>query len=115
VQTAEDLQDGIERLDKLPDDIEAQLPRDVIEGLRNGSLTEIPDDVVSGLPQNLQDRIPESLIETAAANSTLLMILGVVAALSVVGFVYGVVKSAMKAAVFFAIIAAVAIFFLVLQ
>jgi len=115
VQTAEDIQKGQELLDQLPDDIEAQLPLDVIEDLRNGSLTELPDDVVAGLPQNLQDRIPESLIETAAANSTLLIILGVVAAVSVAGFLWGVVKSAMKAAVFFAIIAAVAIFFLVLQ
>lgn len=115
MQSAEDLQDGIELLDQIPDDIESQLPLDVIEGLRNGTLTEIPDDVVSGLPQNLQDRLPDSLIETAAANSTLLIILGIVAAVAVAGFLWGVVKSAMKAAVFFAIIAAIAIFFLVLQ
>jgi len=115
VQTVEDIQKGQELLDQLPDDIEAQLPLDVIADLRDGSLTELPDDVVAGLPQNLQDRIPESLIETAAANSTLLIILGVVAAVSVAGFLWGVVKSAMKAAVFFAIVAAVAIFFLVLQ
>ena len=56
----------------------------------------------------IQDRVPEGLVEAAGDNPTLTAILVMAGILGVVGFLWGVAKSAFKAAAFFALVAVVA-------
>lgn len=106
------LQGATDVLDQLPQEVRDQLPVDVLEGLQDGSLEEIPSDVVDDIKGRVStevfDRVPTDLLEDPT-NRALIGVLGVVAALSLAGFLWGVMKSAMKAAFFFAIVAAVAV------
>ena len=101
-----------ELLDQLPEAVVNQLPTDILEGLQNGTLDKIPEDVVDALPAGLQDAIPEGAINFASTNPQFTAILITVGVLSVIGFGYGVSKAAMKASMFFAILGAVAWFWL---
>lgn len=96
-------------LDQIPPEVLAELESrepDVVRGLRDGSITEIPGSVVDALPSQLADRVPADLI--AGTSGTFLAILIVVGLIALAGFFYGMVKSAIKAALFFAVVAAVA-------
>lgn len=96
-------------LDAIPPEVLSELLErepEVIDDLRNGRLDEIPDNVVDRLPTDLVDQIPSDLI--ASVNPALLAIVAGVALLALAGFFYGVVKAAMKAALFFAVVAIVA-------
>ncbi len=105
-------QDESELIDQLPDAVVDGLPADIVDGLQDGTLDKIPEDVFDALPANLQDRTPEGLIDFASTNPKFTAILIVVGVLSVIGFGYGVSKAAMKASMFFAIVGAVAWFWL---
>lgn len=96
-------------LDQLPAEVLAELEArepGVVSDLRDGSITEIPEGVVDALPSQIADRIPADLI--AGSSGTFLAILIVVGLIAVAGFFYGMVKSAIKAAMFFGIVAVVA-------
>ena len=56
----------------------------------------------------LQDRVPEGLVEAASDNPTLTVILVIAGIIGILGFLWGVAKSAFKAAAFFAVVAVVA-------
>ena len=94
-------------VDSIPDDVLERLPDDVRQQLEDGVIDKIPEDIVDKLPEGVQDSVPPGLIEAASSNP-LFALIGV---LSLAGFAYGVAKSAIKAAVFFAGIAALAWFF----
>ena len=92
--------------EKIPDEVLERLPEDIRQKLEDGVIDKIPQDVIDRLPENLQDRIPPGLIEAASSNP----LFAVIGALALLGFAYGVIKSAMKAAVFFGLLAAIAWF-----
>ena len=93
-------------VDDLPDDVVDDLPPSVIDQIRNEGLEKLPDSVVDQLPDSVVDRIPSEFLDVASANPALVAILVVVGILSVIGFFYGVAKSAFKAALFFGLVAA---------
>lgn len=95
-------------IEELDPELLDRLPPDIRQKLEEGVLDKIPEDVVDALPETMQDRIPEGLIEAAGSNPTLTAILVIAGILGVVGFMYGVAKSAFKASAFFALVAAVA-------
>ena len=97
-------------IEELDPELLDRLPPDIRERLEEGLLDKIPEDVVDALPEGMQDQIPAGLIEAAGSNPTLSAILVVAGIVGVLGFFYGVAKSAFKAAAFFGIVAAVAWF-----
>lgn len=93
-------------VDSIPEDVLERLPEDVRQQLEDGVIDKIPQDIVDKLPEGLRDSIPSGLIEAATSNP----LFAVIGVLAIIGFVYGVVKSAFKAAVFFGVLAALAWF-----
>ena len=93
-------------VDDLPEDVVDDLPPSVIDQIRDEGLDKLPDAVVDQLPEGVVDRIPDEFLDVASTNPALVAILVVVGILSVIGFFYGVAKSAFKAALFFGLIAA---------
>lgn len=93
-------------VDKIPEEVLDKLPEDVRRQLEEGLIDKIPQDTIDKLPEGLRDSVPSSVIEAATANP-LFALIGVVA---LIGFGYGIVKSAVKAAIFFAVLAAIAWF-----
>ena len=93
-------------VDNIPEEVLERLPDDVRQQLEDGVIDKIPQDIVDRLPEGLQDSIPSGLIEAATSNP----LFAVIGVLAIIGFGYGVVKSAFKAAVFFGVLAAVAWF-----
>jgi len=83
-------------LEDLPPEVVDELPTDVVDQIKDGLLDKIPDDVVAELPSSIQDRIPDGLLEAAADNPTFTKVLLVIGILAVIGFVFGVIKSAVK-------------------
>ncbi|MBT8215959.1 MAG: hypothetical protein HKN74_11935 [Acidimicrobiia bacterium] len=93
-------------VDDLPPEVVDDLPPSVIDQIRNEGLEKLPETVVDRLPDTVVDRIPSEFIEGASANPALVAILVVVGLIAVAGFVYGIAKSAFKAAFFFGVVAA---------
>ena len=98
-------------LDDLPPEVVEELPTDVVDQIKDGLLDKRPEDVVSELPQSIQDRIPEGLLEVASSNPTFTRVLLIIGILAVVGFVFGVIKSAVKWMLYSAILGVVAWYF----
>ena len=94
-------------VDSIPEEVLERLPDDVRQQLEDGIIDKIPEDIADTLPEGLRDSIPPGLIEAASANP----LFAVIGVLAVLGFIYGVVKSAFKAIVFFGALAAIAWFF----
>ena len=94
-------------VDKIPEEVLEKLPEDVRQQLEDGVIDKIPQDIVDKLPEGLRDSVPTGLIEAASANP----LFAVIGVLALIGFGFGVAKSAMKAVVFFAMLAAIAWFF----
>ena len=97
-----------EELEDVPPDVLDQIPDEVVEQLRDGVIDKIPENVVDQLPTGVADRIPDGLLEGASANPVLTVILIGVGVLAVVIFLWGLVKSAFKAAFFAGVIGAAA-------
>jgi len=93
-------------LESLPAELRERYP-DVVNDLRTGLIDEVPGAVLDQLPPSVVDRIPESLL-ASGVNMTFVVIVGVIGALALAGFMYGVTKAAVKAAVFFLVVAAIA-------
>lgn len=96
-------------LDLIPPAVLSELSErepQLVDDLTNGSLTEIPDSVVDRLPTDLVNQIPTELL--GGVDPVFLAIIAGVALLALAGFFYGVMKAAIKAAVFFGLVAAVA-------
>ena len=98
-------------IEDLPPEVVDELPSDVVEQIKDGLLDKLPEDVVSELPTSIQDKIPEGLLDAASSNPTLTMILLVVGILAVIGFVFGVIKSAVKLMLYSAIAGVAAWYF----
>ena len=98
-------------IDELPTDVVDELPDDVVEQIKDGLLDKIPDDVVENLPETIQDKIPEGLLEAASSNPTFTKVLLVIGVLAVIGFVFGVIKSAVKWMIYSGILGVAAWFF----
>ena len=97
-------------VDDLPQDVVDELPEDVITDLRDGVIDKIPEDVVDRLPEGVRDQIPDSLVEFATGNPGFAAFLAVVGVIAVIGFVWGIAKSAIKAVLFFGVVGAAAWF-----
>jgi len=93
-------------VDNIPEEVLERLPEDIRQQLEDGAIDKIPQDIIDNLPEGLRDAVPPGLIEAASSNP-LFAIIGVVA---LIGFGYSVVKSAMKSAIFFGVLAALAWF-----
>lgn len=91
-------------VDELPPDVVEDLDPSVLEELRG--LDQIPESLKDRIPSDVLDRIPSGLVDFASDNPTLAIILAIVGVLAVAGFVWGVARSAFKAAVFFGVVAA---------
>ena len=93
-------------VDGIPDEVLERLPEDIRRQLEEGLIDKIPQDVVDRLPEGLRDSIPPAFIDAATSNP----LFAVIGVLALVGFGYGVFKSALKAAFFFGAVAAIAWF-----
>jgi hypothetical protein len=93
-------------VDDLPPEVVEDLPPSIIDQIRDEGLETLPDEIIDQLPDSLVDKIPSQFLDAAGSNPALTALLVVVGILAVVGFFYGVAKSAFKAAMFFAVIAA---------
>jgi hypothetical protein len=91
-------------IDDIPSDVVDELPTDIVEQLEDGVLDKIPDDIVDSLPDAIQDQIPEGLLEAASSNPTFTKVLLAIGVIAVIGFVFGVVKSAVKWMIYSAIL-----------
>lgn len=98
-------------IDELPPDVVDSLPDDVLQQLKDGVLDKIPDDIVDSLPDAIQSKIPEGLVEAASSNPTFTKVLLVIGVLAVIGFVIGVVKSAVKWMIYSGILGVAAWYF----
>lgn len=99
-------------IDELPDDVVEQLTPEEIQRIRDEGLHELPKEIVNRLPDSVVDRISPELIESASRNLFFTLLLVMVGLVAVAGFLWGVSKSAFKAAVFFAVVAAGSWFYL---
>ena len=93
-------------IEDLPPELRERFP-DVVEDLRTGAIEEIPDRVLDQLPESVVDRIPESLL-ASDLNTTFVFILVAIAAFALLGFTYGVMRAATKAALFFLLLGGIA-------
>ena len=93
-------------VDSIPEEVLDRLPEDIRQKLEDGLIDKIPQDIIDRLPEGLQDRVPAGLIEAASSNP----LFAVIGVLAIIGFGYGVIKSAMKAAIFFGVLAVIAWF-----
>lgn len=100
-------------IEDLPQELRDRFP-DTVEDLRTGAIEEIPDAVLDQLPTSVVDRIPDALL-ISEVNTTFVIILGVIAAIALAGFLWGITKAAIKAAVFFAVLALAAAVFMYAQ
>ena len=99
---------GIE--DLAPEVIDS-LPADIVRRLNDGALDSIPEDVFNSLPASVQDKIPDGLLEAASSNSTFTKVLLAIGVIAVIGFIVGVLKSAVKWMIYSAIIGVAAWYF----
>lgn len=98
-------------IEELPPDVVDSLPDDIVQQLKDGVLDKIPGDIVDSLPDAIQSKIPDGLLEAAAANPTLTKVLLAIGVLAVIGFVIGVVKSAVKWMIYSGIVGVAAWYF----
>jgi hypothetical protein len=98
-------------IEDLPPDVVNKLPPDVVNQIKDGLLDKLPSDVVSNLPTSIQDKIPSGLMEAASSNPAFQKVLIAIGVLAVIGFIVGLLKSAIKWMVISAIIAVGAWYF----
>ncbi|MDJ0923073.1 MAG: hypothetical protein QNJ77_00815 [Acidimicrobiia bacterium] len=98
-------------IDELPPEVVDSLPDDIVQQLKDGVLDAIPEDIVDSLPSAVQDKIPEGLLEAASSNPTFTKVLLVIGVIAVIGFIFGVVKSAIKWMIYSAIVGVAAWYF----
>jgi len=97
-------------VDDLPPEVVEDLPPSIIDQIRDEGLDTLPDSIVDQLPDSVVDKIPSEFLDAASSDPALTALLVVVGILALVGFFYGVAKSAFKAALFFGLVAAAAWF-----
>lgn len=108
-----------ENVDELPPEVVDELPDDVIRQLRDGVIDQIPEDVVDGLSDSARDLlidqapdfVPASVLDAVSNNPLLAVALALIGVVAVVGFFWGVTKSAFKAMLFFGVAGAAAWYF----
>ncbi|MDJ0498061.1 MAG: hypothetical protein QNJ89_09530 [Acidimicrobiia bacterium] len=98
-------------IEELPPEVVDSLPDDVVQKLKDGVLDAIPDDIVDSLPASIQDKIPDGLLEAASSNPTFTKVLLAIGVLAVLGFIVGVIKSAVRWMIYSAIVGVAAWYF----
>jgi hypothetical protein len=106
-------------VDDIPDEVIDELPPDVVQRLKDGLIDRVPDDAYENLSESAKnalldrvpDFVPESVIDAVTNNPGLAAVLAIVGVVAVIGFMYGVAKSAFKAIVFFGVLAALSWYF----
>lgn len=112
------LQFLFQSVDEIPEEALEELPDSVIQQLRDGTIDTIPEDVIDNLSDSAKDAlieqvpdfVPDSVLSAVGDNPLLAVVLALAGLVAIGGFFWGVSKSAMKAAVFFAVVAALAWF-----
>ncbi len=84
------------QIEDLPPDVVDKLPPEIVNQIKDGLLDKIPDDVVSQLPASIQDKIPDGLLQAASSNPGFQKVLLAIGVLAVLGFIVGLLKSAIK-------------------
>ena len=97
---------NLDLIAEVPPDVVEDLPPSIIDQIREEGLEALPDEIVDRLPDSVVDRIPSEFLDVATNNPALTAILLIVGIVAVGGFMYGVAKSAFKAALFFGVVAA---------
>ena len=97
-------------IDQLDPDVVDQLDPGILQQLRDGVIDKIPEDAVDKLPTSVRERIPDGLIKFASDNPALAIIFAIIGVLAILGFLFSIFKSAIKQAVFWGVLAAVAWF-----
>ena len=105
-------------VEELPDEVVEELPPTVLQQLRDGIIDKIPEDVVNDLSDSARDAliervpefVPDSVLAAVGDNPLLAIVLAIAGVIAVGGFLWGVSKSAIKAVLFFGVIAAIAWF-----
>lgn len=106
-------------VDEIPPEVIDELPPDIVQRLRDGVIDTIPDDVYDSLSQQAKDAlldrvpgfVPDSVVDAVTNNPGLAAVLAVIGILAVIGFGYGIAKSAIKSVAFFGVLAALAWYF----
>ena len=98
-------------IEELPPEVVDSLPDDVVRRLSDGILDHIPEDVFDTLPASVQDKIPDGMLEAASSSPTFTKVLLVLGVIAVIGFIFGVIKSAVKWMIYSAIIGVAAWYF----
>jgi hypothetical protein len=92
-------------IEDLPPEVVDKLPTEVVDQIKKGLLDKLPNDVVSQLPASIQDKIPSGLLEAATSNPTFQKVLLAIGVLALIGFVVGLLRSALKWMIISAILA----------
>jgi hypothetical protein len=87
-------------LDQIPQEVLDELDPSIVQDLAEGVIDKIPQEVIDQLPEGVVDQIPDGLLEAVGADPVLAGILIAIGGLALLGFVYGMVKAAWKAAFF---------------
>lgn len=98
-------------IEELPPEVIDSLPDDIVRQLQDGVLVVIPDDVVDSLPASIQDKIPDGLLEAASSNPALTRVLLAIGIIAAIGFVFGVIKRAVKWMIYSALVGVAAWYF----
>lgn len=98
-------------IEDLPPEVIDSLPASVVRRLNDGVLDSIPEDVYNTLPASVQEKVPDGLLEAASSNSAFTKVLLAIGVIAVIGFIFGVVKSAIKWMLYSAIIGVAAWYF----
>ena len=96
----------LDLIDDLPPDVVEDLDQSIIDQIRSEGLDALPEDIVDRLPDSVVDRIPSEFLDVASSNPVFTAVLVIVGIVAVAGFMFGVAKSAFKAALFFGVVAA---------
>ncbi|WP_419917689.1 hypothetical protein [Candidatus Poriferisocius sp.] len=81
---------------------------ELLEKLRDGSISKLPERALDCLPPDVRDRIPDDLIEFASANPIPTLLALVVGVAAVLGLLYKLAKRAFVAALLLGAVAAAA-------
>ena len=103
-------------VEDLPPEVVEELPPDVVQNLRDGVIDKIPEDIVDSLSDSARDTlidqfpefVPDGFVEAVASNPLLAVVLALAGVAAGAGFFWGISKAAIKAVVFFGIVAVIA-------
>ncbi len=95
------------QVQELPEGLEC-VDAGLLDRLRSGAISRLPERALDCVPDDVKDRLPDDLVEFASTNPDLTLAGVVVGVVAVLGFVALLAKRAIKLALVFGVVAAVA-------